>query len=709
MISKFKVMDKRSIPISVILPTTIFLTILLSMTSVSGLDKFYDSSNKAISLKDNGNDTAIYILLDNKASIIDVEAHGLALFFKPHALFDDVRFFDSKNNFISSNNEIYLIKPVTTNISTPNFVKVCSIDITNKSSSKCSIEKLPDIVSFKVTQQEVRYFGEVLPVGNYEWKIKSFRTANKPTEWIATALGVPLTEWAWWNTTWFNRREINITGSNSILSNFTIFVNVSFVQGMNVDFRDIRFVNGQCSGSQTQELSYENDYIVNSSSDGVWIKIPSLATGTNSICMYYNATGVTTNSNGINAFDNQYIIVMHFSEDTGNYLKNSKENNLTFLNLSLPNSNSPWISGVYGKAINLSRGHAITTGINNARPFINNSFTSEQWVNPHGIGAKVHLSKLSGFGSNNFGFDMGEGGTYSTGGCYWGSALFNFKGSYTEIANSWAGDSCVMVDIDAGAGMTLQRNKTSLAGAIEGAGAGLLYQGDYWSLGNDYATDGLYDEVRISNTTRSSSWINRSYDNANYSMFSFGDIMTNAQATTLNVFLLSPANNVNISVNFNSSTSINFISFSNGTETLVNATLSLYYSNGTLRNSTINNSFSNGNSSFFIASIVQGNYTWNVAINTYNISSNRTFMVYESASVVDHNLIYLDFSQTKNLVFFIVMLIIAFILILFRQFKYGGWIIFIMGLLIFFSGESVIFGILLMAIGGALLFARNEW
>jgi hypothetical protein len=67
---------------------------------------------------------------------------------------------------------------------------------------------------------------------------------------------------------------------------------------MQPDFDDLRFT----SSDGTTELSYWLESKTDSTTATIWVKIPSLASGDNTIYMYYANASATTTSNGDNVF-----------------------------------------------------------------------------------------------------------------------------------------------------------------------------------------------------------------------------------------------------------------------------------------------------------------------------------------------------------------------------------------------------------------------
>ncbi|MCX6802538.1 MAG: DUF2341 domain-containing protein [Candidatus Diapherotrites archaeon] len=102
---------------------------------------------------------------------------------------------------------------------------------------------------------------------------------------------------AWWNSSWGYRKPVTInnTGNSNTLTNYQVFVNVSFVSGkMKSDFNDLRFYDHDSNTA----LSYWIENYVASSDANVWVKVPSIPASSNkTIYMYYENGSATSDSN----------------------------------------------------------------------------------------------------------------------------------------------------------------------------------------------------------------------------------------------------------------------------------------------------------------------------------------------------------------------------------------------------------------------------
>lgn len=135
---------------------------------------------------------------------------------------------------------------------------------------------------------------------NVDWQpyIKFDKSTGVPND-----ITVRKSEWQWWNSSWGRKQAIKIQenlNSGIALTNYSVWINVTYDSDMNPDFSDLRFVNG----SEDIELSYYIENKLDGNWSAIWVKIPYLVMGGNqTIYMYYkNGSAVTTTSSRNNAF-----------------------------------------------------------------------------------------------------------------------------------------------------------------------------------------------------------------------------------------------------------------------------------------------------------------------------------------------------------------------------------------------------------------------
>lgn len=333
----------------------VMIIILLSLVVIaSSTNKIFekdssykkDSVNSAnlgkITLSEGSKKIAEYTLIRNSNQcLVNCYAEGTAYLYEKGKLFDSATFKDLKSKSKSIDYRIYIEESYTQSYnekyinceSSPSFINCAENDAPLKT----------------VTNTRWKlYNGEQLE-GFVRWRIEANKPIKEAIDWIVTSNGIQLSDWAWWNSSWGNRRVIEIQGPTSeTLYNFTVAINVSRVSGMATDYRDVRFIFGNCSGNQNEELNYEkmtNGTSMNS--EIFFVKMPNMTAGwssNNMMCMYYNNPTATDGSDPINSYDFKHIY--HFETNTSsNIIDTMQNNNCTFV------GEATIINGTFGNAI----------------------------------------------------------------------------------------------------------------------------------------------------------------------------------------------------------------------------------------------------------------------------------------------------------------------------------------------------------------------
>lgn len=252
---------------------------------------------------------AEYSLVENtEQCLINCEARGKAVLYSPGKLFDDLNFIDKKGMNLDINAK-YLIKTIETyEVEVPDTYKeVCEKAVSNETKDlllkeESSCYQVVDTYKNETKENEVwvEYKGEELKAGEYEWKIQGTKNPTKAIDFIPTARGKTLNEWAWWDSDWKFKREIKVKeNSGSALSNYSTLIYIPYDSDMQADFDDLIFTNDV----EDTELGYW----IENKNDGVnatiWVKVPELTASQNtSIYMYYGNSGASSESNKDNVF-----------------------------------------------------------------------------------------------------------------------------------------------------------------------------------------------------------------------------------------------------------------------------------------------------------------------------------------------------------------------------------------------------------------------
>ncbi len=136
--------------------------------------------------------------------------------------------------------------------------------------------------------------------------------------------------WAWWSSNWLKRKEVTLTNNQgSTLTDFPMYVEVPRAAEMQSDYDDIRFVDGPCE-TGTEELDFEVvDY------DGVtahvYVSIPSLTPGANTVCMYYGNDAASSGEDADGTWNTNYRAVYHMTDasDSSGYGKDGANHGTT--------------------------------------------------------------------------------------------------------------------------------------------------------------------------------------------------------------------------------------------------------------------------------------------------------------------------------------------------------------------------------------------
>lgn len=321
----------------------------------------------------------------------------------------------------------------------------------------------------------------------------------------------------WWDNDWNYREQIIILNAgNSELINYPAYINLPRREGMQSDYDDLRFV------SNGFLLDYEIESFDAIHAD-IWLKIPSLSVPSVSIWMYYGNDNATNGQNKSGVWDANYKAVLHLSEISGNVFdstanSNNGNNYSTSTGVGIV-SGSRYFSGSDNSYIQILPSFSLD---------IPKNFTVSLWYKNDGD--QVQYATL---------INKEDAGQAYRDRNWWIS--FTDRNQYNWFKASAVGnDNYIMVDtgkkrLDGNwhyVAITYDGSKSNIIvdggvdiGSHNKDGKNLEGQGDPVLLGKSNGTRNRYykgwiDEVRISNTVRSSDWIKQSYvmvvDNSGY-------------------------------------------------------------------------------------------------------------------------------------------------------------------------------------------------
>lgn len=321
-------------------------------------------------------------------------------------------------------------------------------------------------------------------------------------------------------------QNIYVYGSTGLLQNFTVLLNITKQTGMNNDFSNIYFRNVTTGGN----LTFEFDTINSGVNALVWVRTDYLNSVNNTIKMYWD--GYTTWANKTQqAWDDNYVNVLHFSEGSGVLAYDSTYRNHTFTGYNSPH----WGTGIVGGAIDLEASESEYLQVPNHNDYDMGAtgWTIENFVNWEtkpadacvncqiGIVSRTKYSVQVDWMQNTYqnnpillsmfydtlgGYDADSSlGKHSLA-SQWYANLGQFEPSATNLVNS-----TINVTVETG---------TTFAGKIPWDSNNPVTIGHQDPSSEPHATlefvDGRIDEVRISNLKRDYNWVNYTYYNIVY-------------------------------------------------------------------------------------------------------------------------------------------------------------------------------------------------
>ena len=328
---------------------------------------------------------------------------------------------------------------------------------------------------------------------------------------------VKATDSEWWDTSWKYRKEITIDHDmvDADLNNFPIlFHNTSsnFSNHAQSDGDDFSFISSDGTTKYNHEIEY---YDSNIGELIAWVNIPSLSsTVDTSFYVYYGNPYCSSQENISDTWDDNYVAVWHLQEITGDYIDST-----AYKNHGTPSNNvnrtgyNPKIGTNCPEFDGSGNDDYIQVTDDNSLDF--STFTVEFWFNAH---SNTHES---GIISHNSGQGPGTGWNIEE----WheetcemmiqngegGKVVYDGK---DVTHNVWFHTMMCYDDKD----ILMYRdgeflNSSSLF--IPNAVPRDLFIGCANPSTLRYETDGLLDEIRLSNINRGSAWVNTTYITAN--------------------------------------------------------------------------------------------------------------------------------------------------------------------------------------------------
>jgi hypothetical protein len=322
---------------------------------------------------------------------------------------------------------------------------------------------------------------------------------------------------AWWNSSWQYRKSITINHLKVVsdLTNFPVLVDLTdsdLTSKAQTDGDDIVFVAG---GSK---LDHEIE--VYSSGNGrlvAWIRVPSLSNTTDTVLyIYYGNPTVSSQQNSAGVWDSNFKIVQHFEEASGTCTDStSNQNNGTPKNGVVQNA-----SGKIDGACDFDGTNDYVDVGSDASIDDLTLITISTWIKMDAItGAAIYdknftKGKSLYVSSGNLAFVQGfTGGSPNPYGWWRTSTASLTAGSWFHLAvtynsSSLANDPTLYIN---GALPSVFEGNVPSGTALSDANYNATMGGSISAL--NLFTNGITDEVRVSNILRSNGWITTEYNN----------------------------------------------------------------------------------------------------------------------------------------------------------------------------------------------------
>lgn len=333
-----------------------------------------------------------------------------------------------------------------------------------------------------------------------------------------------LNNYAWWSASWNYKKKITIDHNDvtgeAALTDFPICVRIQndtdlFNHAQN-DGDDIAFVNDDEDTQLKHEIEfYDYDEGNSDVSATIFVKIPSLAYDVDTeIYMYYGNAGAENQQDIVNTWNSAYVMVQHLNGDQDTTcLDSTSNNNDADADGGTPVYEGAGIAGSYGIGLDRASNEYLQIP-DSASLDVTTQFTIEIWFNPAAASINtvtMLLSKHDDTAQTGYLVNYHSSNKFRV--MTWNAAgadidLYSLT-TYTKT------DVWVYCVAHQDASTLSVRGNASLVGSTTSgtasAGTKNLWIGRDVN-GNTNTFEGYIDEVRISNTKRSSDWINTTYN-----------------------------------------------------------------------------------------------------------------------------------------------------------------------------------------------------
>ncbi|HUK38389.1 MAG TPA: DUF2341 domain-containing protein [Methanomicrobiales archaeon] len=330
-------------------------------------------------------------------------------------------------------------------------------------------------------------------------------------------MALPVGAWAcstpsWYNCNWLYRQNITIdhTKVAGYQSNFPVLISLPSDSGLAAhalaNGNDILFTASDGSTRLSHQIA---SYSSSTGALQAWVMVPSVSSSSNTVIyMYYGNSAAANQQNAAGVWSNGYRAVWHLDEGgTGARADSSGNGN------SLKPRNYMGVEGTAGEiggADSLNGAQKYLESTNNIGITGSSSRTITFWAKL----ANTNRCGMVGWGSNAMENEF-EAAVRANAYFLWGYGGGNdWPYIASPVTNSW---NYYAVTYD-GDTARWYLNGTQLGSGFENAfttSDSHVYVGYETDAGMNSVTylNGMVDEVRVANTTRSSSWIQTEYNN----------------------------------------------------------------------------------------------------------------------------------------------------------------------------------------------------
>lgn len=317
---------------------------------------------------------------------------------------------------------------------------------------------------------------------------------------------------AWYSEGWDSKKELNFTNMvNEKLTDFPTYLSVDtttlFNEGkLQADCGDLRFINDTDNTTIPYELENCDTAGGNSS---IWLKLSYQPLGTSTVNMYYNNSLSSNGENATHVWDNNYKLVLHFAETSGNVTDSTTGGHNAHETVIQYNSSS---ACPYGICSNFQSGGIVRIADHSdLEP--TSEYTIENWWNKTEAGTINSIHKRGSatnypyiiIPDNNpntlIAFDDGTG----AGGWVTTSSLTN---TWYYETTTWNTTSNILEWKRNITGHTNQWTGITSSPSTNAYDVGI---GCYGTTYNSSTTTFWIDELRLSDIQRSDQWLNASY------------------------------------------------------------------------------------------------------------------------------------------------------------------------------------------------------